>query len=419
MKVLVVGSGGREHALAWALRRSPLISELLCAPGNPGMGAIAERHSVSIDDLDGIVELATYEEVDLAVIGPETPIVAGIGDMLRAKGIKVFGPGRAGALLEGSKIYAKEMMNRTGIPTASAKEFTESQAAIAYALDLGGRVAVKVDGLAAGKGVAVCEGMDEARRAITAALDERIFGESGSRVLIEERLEGQEISVLAFSDGKRVLPMEAAQDYKRIFDGDRGPNTGGMGAYSPVTFATEEVIEEVTRKILEPISAAVAEDAEPYVGVIYAGLMLTRHGPRVIEFNCRFGDPEIQALLPRLETDLAEVILACVEGSLDSVKLSWKPDACACVVAASQGYPGEYHTGFPIEGIGDAEDITGLPVFHAGTKLGPDGSLVTAGGRVLNVCGLGSDLGEARSRAYEGMAAIRFPGMIYRSDVAA
>lgn len=422
MKVLLVGSGGREHALAWSLSRSPLVDRLLCAPGNPGMASVGECHSVDTADLEGIADIAEDEGVDLVVVGPEAPLVAGGADLLRERGIRVFGPSSACARLEGSKSYAKRLMNTKGIPTAAAAEFERSDEAIAYVRKVGpppAGVVVKADGLAAGKGVTVCDDLEQAEAAITAALEDGRFGAAGRRILIEERLEGEELSVLAFCDGKTVLPMEPAQDFKRAFDGDRGPNTGGMGSYSPVASCTSEVLGRVTDEILEPIAGALAEDAGPYVGVIYAGLMLTTDGPKVLEFNCRFGDPETQALLPRLTSDLAELAAACSEESLAGMKLRWRDEACVSVVVASEGYPGAHRTGFPIEGLEEAEALSGLPVFHAGTKATPDGRIVTGGGRVLAVGALGRDFAEARARVYAGVGAISFPGMMFRRDIAA
>ena len=423
MRVLLVGSGGREHALAWSLGRSPLVDHLIAAPGNPGIAACAELRPVAVTDIAGLVALAVRERIDLAVVGPEAPLVAGLGDALRERGVKVFGPGAAGARLEGSKAWAKSLMTAGRIPTAAAASFVDGREALAFARTLEGGVVVKADGLAAGKGVTVCDGPDQAAEAIADALDRKVFGAAGSRVLIEERLTGEELSVLAFCDGRYVLAMEAAQDFKRAFDGDAGPNTGGMGSHSPVPACTAEVASRVTDEVLEPIAAALADPrlggGEPYVGVIYAGIMLTATGPKVLEFNCRFGDPETQALLPRLASDLAEPIVACTEGSLDQVRLAWRPDACVAVVAASAGYPGPSETGFPIRGLAGAAAVTGLPVFQAGTAAGPGGEVVTAGGRVLAVAALGADAQAARRLAYDGLREVSFDGMWYRSDIAA
>ena len=422
MRVLVVGGGGREHALAWSLCRSPVVDSIVCAPGNPGIAEVAELRAVPTGDLAGLRALAVAEHVDLAVIGPEAPLVAGLGDVLRAEGIAVFGPGAAGARLEGSKQWAKSLMVARGIPTAGAASFDRADEAIAYAERLvaagtGSGVVVKADGLAAGKGVTVCDGAEQAAAAIVDAIERGVFGAAGRRVLVEERLAGEELSVLAFSDGRTVLAMEAAQDFKRALDGDLGPNTGGMGSHSPVPAYTPEVAGRVADQVLEPIAAALAAEGEPYIGVIYAGIMLTPDGPKVLEFNCRFGDPETQALLPRMASDLAEPILACTEGCLSGVRLAWRPEACVAVVAAAAGYPGRPATGSVIHGLADAAAVTGLPVFQAGTALGPDGGIVTAGGRVLAVAALGIDPQAARQRAYDGLAEVTFEGMWYRSDI--
>ena len=425
MRVLLVGGGGREHALAWSLARSPLVDSLLCAPGNPGIAGLAEVHPVGVGDLPGLVALATRADVDLVVVGPEAPLVAGLGDVLRDEGIRVFGPGAAGARLEGSKGWAKALMAARGIPTAASSSFTRSPEAVTFARDLlerTGGVVVKADGLAAGKGVTVCEDLFTASEAISDALERGAFGDAGASVLVEERLDGEELSVLAFCDGRSVLPMEAAQDFKRAHDGDTGPNTGGMGSHSPVAACTPAVASAVAGEILEPAVAALADPdhgaGEPYVGMIYAGIMLTAGGPKVLEFNCRFGDPETQALLPRLATDLLEPILACTEGTLDRVRLHWSPHTCVAVVAASEGYPGPVRGGCRIEGLAEATAVTGLPVFQAGTTRTPAGELVTNGGRVLAVAALGEDSEIACRRAYDGMAHVRFEGMWYRSDIA-
>ena len=375
---------------------------LVCAPGNPGMAELAELRPVGAGDVAGLAALAAAEHVDLAVVGPEVPLVAGVGDALAAGGIRVFGPGAAAARLEGSKSWAKSLMVARGIPTPGAATFDR---------------VVKADGLAAGKGVTVCDDLAEASAAIGDALERGVFGAAGRRVLVEERLAGEELSVLAFCDGKVVLPLEAAQDFKRAFEGDRGPNTGGMGSHSPVPACTPEVAGRVADEVLEPIAAALAEEGAPYVGVLYAGIMLTPDGPKVLEFNCRFGDPETQALLPRLASDLAEPVLACTEGALGGVRLAWRPEACVAVVAASAGYPGPAATGVPVRGLGEASGVTGLPVFQAGTAHGPHGEVVTAGGRVLTVAALGDDHQTARRRAYDGLAAVSFEGMWYRSDI--
>lgn len=376
--------------------------------------------AVGATDVAGMVSLAVSRGVELVVVGPEAPLVAGVGDALRERGIRVFGPGAAGARLEGSKSWAKSLMMSAGIPTAAAASFSRVDEAMAFAAQLlaaGTGVVVKADGLAAGKGVTVCASLAEVREALTDALERAVFGAAGATVLLEECLVGEELSILAFCDGRSVLPMAGAQDFKRAHDGDTGPNTGGMGSHSPVPACTEAVVSRVTDEVLEPIAAALADAGEPYVGVLYAGIMLTPGRPKVLEFNCRFGDPETQALLPRLASDLAEPVLACTDGSLGSVRLDWRPEACVAVVAASEGYPAAPRTGVPIAGLAQAAAITGLPVFQAGTGWGPDGQVVTTGGRVLVVSALGTNHQAARQRAYDGLHEISFDGLWYRSDI--
>ncbi|MGH2706257.1 MAG: phosphoribosylamine--glycine ligase [Actinomycetota bacterium] len=419
MKVLVVGSGGREHALAWALSRSSIVDGLVLAPGNPGMSVLGACIDVSLGDPQALADAAERVGAGLVVVGPEAPLVGGLGDELRRRGLRVLGPGRSGARLEGSKWWAKELMVRAGIPTARGAVFERTDEAMAFARRMGAPLVVKADGLAAGKGVRVCGDLVATEEAIVDTLERRVFGDAGRQVVVEECLTGEELSVLALCDGTTVLPLEPAQDYKRAHDGDRGPNTGGMGSYSPVPSCPPALLDRVIDEVLEPVAGALADEAEPYVGVIYAGLMLTPDGPKVLEFNCRFGDPETQALVPRLDSDLGEAFAACVEGSLDSVELRWRPQACVAVVGASEGYPAAVEGGKAIRGVEEAEARTGVPVFHAGTARGSDGSVVTAGGRVLAVAGLGDDFAEARRRAYDGIAAVSFDGMWYRRDIGA
>ena len=419
MRALVVGGGGREHALAWALDRSPSVGEVHAAPGNPGIARVAECHPVDVGDISGLAGLATGLGAEMVVIGPEAPLAAGLTDALQELGVRVFGPRKSAARLEASKTFAKQVMEIAGIPTAKARWFQSSREAIGYVEQVGGPVVVKADGLAAGKGVTVCDGPEDARAAILAAMDKRRFGDAGTTVLIEERMTGPELSVLAFCDGSAVLPLPAAQDFKRSLDGDRGPNTGGMGSYSPVPEATDEVLDEAMDRILQPVANQLASMGRRYVGVIYAGLMLTPAGLKVVEFNCRFGDPETQAILPRLESDLGELMWAATEGSLAGMKVSCSDRACVSVVAASGGYPeaDPLPTGFAITGLEAAEQLEGVNVFHAATKL-RDGQLATSGGRVLAVSALGDDLAGARSLAYRALGHIGFEGMRYRSDIA-
>jgi phosphoribosylamine--glycine ligase len=418
VKVLVVGGGGREHALAWALARSPSVTEVHAAPGNPGIGRVATCHPVGVGDIPGLVDLAGHLGADLVVIGPEAPLAAGLADALEQRGIVAFGPKKSGARLEASKTFAKQVMEFAQIPTADARTFESAKAAIAYVEELDCPVVVKADGLAAGKGVTVCDGPDDAKAAILEAMEQHRFGDAGNSVLIEERMEGPELSILAFCDGVTVLPLPAAQDFKRSLEGDQGPNTGGMGSYSPVPFATDGVVDQAMDQILNPVAAQLAQMGRHYVGVIYAGLMLTPAGLKVVEFNCRFGDPETQAILPRLESDLGELMTATTQGSLAGMKVACSDQACVSVVAASGGYPeaDPLKTGFEITGLDEAEAL-GVQVFHSGTAE-RDGKLVTSGGRVLSVSALGEDLASARKMAYRALEEVRFQAMRFRTDIA-
>jgi phosphoribosylamine--glycine ligase len=414
--VLIVGHGGREHAIAWALRRSPHVSEVFCAPGNAGIAALATVLPVDANNVDHVVSAASEIRPDLTVIGPETPLAAGVVDVLESAGFRVFGPTRAAARIECSKVYAKELLERHRVPQAAFRSFERAEEAVAWIRGRDHPCVVKADGLAAGKGAIVCATTDEAAAAVRAIMVERRFGDAGERVVVEEFLEGEEVSALAFVDGEYVLPMPLAQDHKRLLDGDRGPNTGGMGAIAPVPHVSPEVNRRVVREILEPAARALVAEGSPFRGVLFAGLMLTRDGPKVLEFNARFGDPEAQALLPLLETDLFEVFWASCAGRLDSVRLSWSARSAVCVVAASEGYPDDPVRGLPIYGLAEASAVPDVLVFHAATAE-RDGQVVTAGGRVLNVVGLGDDLSGARKVAYEAMGRIRFEGMQYRPDI--
>jgi phosphoribosylamine--glycine ligase len=416
MKVLVVGGGGREHALVWRLARSPLVEELIAAPGNAGIASSARCVDVQADDVLGVVALVEREDVDLTVVGPEAPLVAGLADELTARGRLVFGPGRDAARIEGSKSWAKDVMVRHGIPTARSGTFTEVGPAADFVDELGGRAVVKADGLAGGKGVTVAASRAEAVGAILGALEEGTFGEAGATVVVEEFLTGPEVSAFALCDGRTVAPLALSQDAKRIGDGDTGPNTGGMGAYSPLpwlSMPTEDAIWDIVRRSVD----AMARDGVVYHGLLYAGLMLTPAGPQVIEFNCRFGDPETEAVLPRLRTDLAELLLACADGRLSDVKIDLVDDAAVTVVLASGGYPGVYETGLEIHGLPEAAALESVSVFHAGTTE-LDGRVVTAGGRVLAVSALGPTLSDARARAYEACGLLSFEGMQCRRDIA-
>jgi phosphoribosylamine---glycine ligase len=418
MRILVLGSGGREHAIVRKLAESAHTPEILVAPGNGGTGEKAENvPGLDISSPAAVAAFAREHAVDLVVIGPEGPLVAGVADAVEAAGIRAFGPHGDAARLEGSKEFAKSIMARHGIPTAASRSFSpdEVDAAIAYLAELGAPVVVKADGLAAGKGVTVAASLEQAEAAVRECFDGR-FGDAGARVLVEEFLYGEECSLLAFTDGVTVAAMSTAQDHKRAYDGDEGPNTGGMGVYSPVP-QVDEATEAAMVAILQRTVDGMRAEGLHYSGVLYGGFVLTEAGPKVLEYNARFGDPETQVLLPRLETDLVDVMLAVADGTLGDLRLSWTPDAALSVVIASGGYPGDYETGKPIRGIAEAERVPGVIVYHAGTKLAEDGSLLTAGGRVLNVTALAPSMAEARERAYEAVARITFPGAFHRTDI--
>jgi phosphoribosylamine--glycine ligase/phosphoribosylformylglycinamidine cyclo-ligase len=416
MQVLVVGSGGREHALAWKLAQSPLVDRLYAAPGNGGTAKVAENVPIPATDVAELVTFAREREIDLTVVGPEAPLVAGLADELGAVGGRVFGPTAAAARLEGSKAFAKEFCFEEGIPTAPAAIFGDYEAAWSYLRQQKPPIVVKASGLAAGKGVLVCATMQEAEAALGRVMLERAFGTAGDQVLIEACLQGEETSLLAFCDGNSVVPMLPARDYKRALDGDQGLNTGGMGGYCPSPHLPPGLVEEAMRRVLRPAVDGMRRRGTPYVGVLYAGLMLTEQGMRVLEFNCRFGDPETQLLMPLLETDLAEVLLACVDGRLDETTVAWKPGHSVGVVLASGGYPGAYETGKTIAGL-EAAAAAADVVFHAGTRLQGPG-VVTSGGRVVTVAAVARDLAEARARAYAGAGTVDFDGMQYRTDIA-
>ncbi|MBU4459563.1 MAG: phosphoribosylamine--glycine ligase [Verrucomicrobia bacterium] len=418
MKILVVGGGGREHALAWRLARDPERPEILCAPGNTGTAQVGRNVAVDAADVPGLVALARAERPDLTVIGPEAPLCAGLADALLAEGFAVFGPTRDGARLEGSKVFCKDVLRAADVPTAEAERFTDAAAAKACARARGGAVVVKADGLAAGKGVTVCTAVAEAEAAIDDALVKGVFGDAGREVLIEERLVGEEVSILGLVDGERVVLLASAQDHKRVFDDDRGPNTGGMGAYSPAPVIADADLPAIREMVFERTLAELKRRGIAYRGVLYAGLMMTDGGSKVLEFNCRFGDPETQAILPRWAGSVSQALLACAQGRLDPGMVTWHPGACVCVVLAAGGYPGPYAKGKAIEGIEAAGALEDVAVFHAGTAV-RDGRVVTAGGRVLGVTACGEDIRAAVSRAYEAVGRIRFEGMHCRRDIAA
>jgi phosphoribosylamine---glycine ligase len=417
VRVLVVGGGGREHALAWKLAQSRRVSSIIAAPGNAGIEQFARCFPVPADDIEGIVGLVERERVELTVIGPEAPLVGGLVDALDETESLAFGPTAAAARIEGSKVWAKELCLRHNIPTARAEIVDDVTRGIMLLDAFDPPWVVKAEGLAAGKGVVVTESREEAVRALEAALVDQAFGAAGDRVLIEEHLEGREVSALALTDGETVIPLVLAQDFKRFGDGDAGPNTGGMGAYSPVPFVDSELEARIGAEILQPTVRALAAEGIEYRGVLYAGLMLTDDGPKVLEFNARFGDPETQAVLPRLRSDLVDTAWWVVEEGLASKHLRWTKEACVTVVLASGGYPGSYGTGFEIRGLESATKLPGVTVFHAGTAR-RDGKVVTAGGRVLAVSAVGRDLAAARERAYEACAIIDFEGKHHRTDIA-
>jgi phosphoribosylamine--glycine ligase len=420
MRVLLVGSGGREHALGWKMAQSPLLKALYIAPGNAGTarlradGTEIANLPIDVKDNDALTAAALEHKVDLAVIGPEAPLAAGLSDSLRAKGVPVFGPSRAAAEIESSKVFAKEFMARHNIPSAGFSVFRDYEKALEYIHNLERPVVIKASGLAAGKGVILPGNPMQAEKALRRIMVDKVFGAAGDEVVLEERLSGPEVSLFAFTDGTATKPTVPAQDHKRAHDGDRGPNTGGMGAYAPVPVCAPAMAEKIMHDILQPAVDGMREEGRPFVGVLYGGLMLTENGPQVIEFNCRFGDPEIQVILPLLESDLLEILMACAVGRLAELDIRWSKNAAACVVVASGGYPGKYAVGKPISGLEESRPDS--YVFHAGTKE-QDGRTVTAGGRVLCVTGWGADIAQALKSAYTAVGPIRFEGMQYRKDI--
>lgn len=413
MNILVIGSGGREHALFWKISESPQTDHIYTIPGNPGMG---EMIDISVMDNDAILRFAKEKEIGLVVVGPEVPLMNGLVDDLEKAGIRAFGPRANAAEIEGSKSFAKDLMKKYGIPTARYEVFTEAEPARAYIRREGAPIVVKADGLAAGKGVIVAMTEQEALDAVDAIMEENSFGDAGARVVIEEFMQGEEASLLAFTDGKVIRPMISAQDHKRAFDGDKGPNTGGMGTYAPAPVMTTEMTERAVEDILKPTIAAMAKEGRPYTGCLYLGLMITSEGPKVVEFNARFGDPETQVVLPLLDGDLVQIMCACVDGTLADVPIHWKDGAAVCVVLAAGGYPASYEKGHEITGIADAEAMGAL-VFHAGTAK-KDDALVTNGGRVLGVVGMGADIASAVKAAYNAVDRISFQDAYHRKDIA-
>lgn len=417
MRILVIGSGGREHALIWKIAQSPLVTKLYAAPGNAGTEALAKTVPIKADDIEALRNFAESEKIDLTVVGPELPLVKGITDYFQQKGLLVFGPQASAARLEGSKVFSKEMMQKYGVPTASSRVFQSSVEAKKYILDIDPPLVIKADGLAAGKGVVVAESSHEAVKAVSQMLDEKVFGDAGREIMVEEFLQGDELSILAFSDGKKIVPLASSQDHKRVGDSDQGPNTGGMGAYSPCPLVNDKDLKELADKTILPVITGLHAEGKEYRGLIYAGLMLTEKGPYVLEYNVRFGDPEAQVVLSRLDEDLVPILMEVANGQLRRDRLLWKPQHALTVVVASGGYPGNYATGFPISGLEEAGAVKDVTVFHAGTRHDSHGQVVTAGGRVLNVTALGDTLQDAQAKAYEAVKKIKFDGMFCRKDI--
>ena len=417
MRILVVGGGGREHALCWAIAASPLCTKLFCAPGNAGIAQVAECVEVGAEDIPGQVALAQREDIDFVVIGPDAPLVAGMADAFTAAGIKVFGPSKKAAQLEGSKSFTKELCRQHGIPTAAYERFTDLAQAEAYIVRQGAPIVVKADGLAAGKGVIVAETVEQALAAVRDMLEGNRFGAAGAAVVIEEFMEGEEVSLFALSDGDHVLPLAGAQDHKRAFDGDKGPNTGGMGAYSPVPILDQAMFNRALREIVLPTVKAMKEAGTPFKGVLYAGLMIGKSGPRLVEYNCRFGDPECQVLMMRLKSDIVPALMACADGGLKHFDLRWSSDAALTVILATKGYPDGYPKGSEIRGLDAASKVAGVEIFHAGTKA-EGGRILANGGRVLNVTAMAPTVQEARERAYRAVDLIDWPEGFCRRDIA-
>ncbi len=417
MKVLIVGGGGREHAIACAVAKSKKVDKIYCAPGNAGIAGVAQCVDIGVMDFDALVSFAKKEEIDLCVVAPDDPLVAGAVDAFQKAGIRAFGPVAAAAILEGSKAFSKDLMKKYGIPTAAYENFDNADEAMAYLENAKMPIVLKADGLALGKGVLICNDLDEAKAGVKEIMLDKHFGDAGNRLVIEEFMTGREVSVLSFVDGKTIKTMTSAQDHKRAKDNDQGLNTGGMGTFSPSPFYTKEIADECMKTIFQPTVDAMAKEGREFKGVIFFGLMLTQDGPKVLEYNARFGDPETQVVLPRMKNDIIDVFEACIDGTLDQIDLQFEDNAAVCVVLASDGYPEKYEKGFEISGLESFEGCDDKFVFHAGTKLSPDGKVLTNGGRVLGVTALGSTLKEARANAYKATQLISFENKYMRSDI--
>jgi phosphoribosylamine--glycine ligase len=417
MKILVIGSGGREHALVWKLAQSPRVEKIYCAPGNGGIAQLAECVAISPDDIPGLIQFVKQEGIELTVVGPEDPLLNGIVNQFAAAGLLIYGPSREAAMIEGSKSYAKKLMRKYNIPTAAYEEFTDYETAWSYVQHHGVPIVIKADGLAAGKGVIVAHSLDEARVALEQMLTAGAYGKAGAKVVIEEFLQGEELTLLSFVDGSAVLTMEPAQDHKAVYDGDLGPNTGGMGCYSPVPHIPDVMIKRAVKEIIQPVAQAMVQEGTPFRGILYTGLMITADGPKVIEFNARFGDPETEVILPRLKNDLVDIFMKSLSGELNEIALEWSEESALTVIIASEGYPGRYQKNLPITGLERVNGESGLWVFHAGTVRDEEGTYRTSGGRVLAVTALGDSIAEAKEKAYQGVEQISFPGAHYRTDI--
>lgn len=418
MKILVVGSGGREHALCWKISQSPLVQQLFCAPGNAGISGVATCLDISISDIEGLLDFAKSASVDLTVVGPELPLSLGIADIFSNAGLRIFGPSKKASEIESSKVFSKELMKKYGIPTADYRTFDSFNNALKYLETAAMPVVVKADGLAGGKGVFICEYRESAVKALKNIMENRAFGSSGSRVVVEEYLKGEEASFFVITDGKKYIPLETSQDHKAVYDGDRGPNTGGMGAYSPAPIISDPAVrEKILREIVEPTIEAMRTEGRTYSGVLYTGLMITDKGIKVLEYNCRFGDPEAQPILVRMESDIVPVLTSVAEGNMGDTSLSWKDGASVCVIMASRGYPGEYEKGAEIPNTDKLEKISDIFLFHSGTKY-VNNTLVSDGGRVLGVTSFAPTIRQARDAAYHGVEILKDSGLYYRKDIA-